>query len=237
MQNQPLLERQTALLSYLTDPRQYDRKPEADGLFGIDPYRLRLEGRFSLEKRAGKLLAVFPRSFEAMRKTPGADLKSFATACPPFSITRYDNGAQFLGFVRGLWETNPPEPRWLPDLAALELAMSKVAQIDPSDDEDAPAVEEGAYFRLRTGVEFLTVQFDIRPLLANPEADLSPEKRQVFLVIAPPAVSGPPRIFELKQQPFEFLNALQGWTALAGVGAFAALVAALIENNVMEKNQ
>jgi hypothetical protein len=237
MQNQPLLERQTALLSYLTDPRQYDRKPEAEGLFGIDLYRLRLEGRFSLEKRAGKLMAVFPRSFEAMRKTPGAELKNFAAACPPFSITRYDNGAQFLGFVRGLWETEPPQPIWLPDLAALELAMSKVAQVDPTEDEEAPDVEEGAYFRLRTGVEFLTAQYDIRPLLANPEAELTPEKRPVFLVVAPPNVSGPPRIFELKQAPFDFLNALQGWTPLAGVGGFAALVAALIENNVMEKNR
>ncbi|NKB19044.1 MAG: hypothetical protein GKS01_00730 [Alphaproteobacteria bacterium] len=238
MQNQPLLDRQIALLSYLTDPRQYDQKPEAEGIFGIDPYRLRLEGRFSLEKRTGKLMGVFRRSFEAMRNTPGADLKSFAAAHPPHSITRYDNAAQFFEFVSDLWQKTPPEIPHLPDLAALELALSKVMLSDLTA-EDAPQLDTapGTHFRLLPGTEFLICEHDIRPLLAGPQVEMAPEKRPVYLLLAPSLEGAMPRVLELKQAAFEYLKSLQGWTSVADAEPVAALVSALIKNYVMETNQ
>ncbi len=124
-----LLERQVSLLDYLTSSGaifgdKHDT-PLDPALQGIDRALLRMEARFSHEKRMEKIAAVFPRTFKLLGTGRERIVREFVDACPPVDISRLENARQFHEFLRRRWRHTPPMPPYLCDVAACELACAR----------------------------------------------------------------------------------------------------------------
>src|SRR5262245_2388231 len=133
-----LLHLQTGLLEYLTSAAAIfgDRpiSPDHD-LHGVDIGRLRLEARFSFDKRLAKISSVFPRTFAIFTGDWAPVLREFVDAQPPMEIGRLGNAQQFFGFLSQRFDNAQMEPPWLIDVAACELACAQVrayAQVEQS---------------------------------------------------------------------------------------------------------
>jgi hypothetical protein len=123
-----LLDRQVSLLHYLTssgaifgDQRNVQLDP---ALRGIDRALLRIEARFSHDKRMEKIVAVFPRTFALLGAGRETLVRDFVDACPPADISRLENARAFHAFLCGRWRHEPPTPPYLCDVAACELACA-----------------------------------------------------------------------------------------------------------------
>jgi hypothetical protein len=226
----PLLDRQLSLLKHLTS---------ADVIFGvrhgaaidpalrgIDPALLRLEARFSHDKRMEKIAAVFPRTFALLGLAREAILRDFVAACPPHDIGRLENARQFHEFLPAHWGQQAPQPVHLPDIAACELACATVrAQAELGAD----GADEGATgLRRRRGVILLRCGFNVRPIFEQSNTDLTPETRDTPLAVVLADASREPEIFELAPVLFELLAALDDWTPLDAFEA-APEAAALVD--------
>src|SRR5204862_5841553 len=77
-------------------------------------------------KRLEKIRAVFVRTFEILGTTGERLVREFADAHPPASIGRLENARQFYRFLATRWDHEAPEPLYLPDVAAFELAFAEV---------------------------------------------------------------------------------------------------------------
>jgi hypothetical protein len=85
-----LLDRQVELLEYLTSSAAIFAGGDAGSSApsGFDPELLRLEARFSHDKRLEKVRAVFDRTFVILGASLGELTREFAEACPPTSPLR-----------------------------------------------------------------------------------------------------------------------------------------------------
>ncbi len=165
-----LLDRQARLLAYLTSGATIfgteegvvrDRGPE-----GLDRGMLRLEARFSHEKRMAKIRTVFPRSFRMLPDRTAIE-REFADACPPAGVSRLENARQFQGFLEARWERNPPQPPWLRDVAACELAL---AQVRSGHDGRLARMGERAErnaLRRGAGVVLLACAYNVQPIFED----------------------------------------------------------------------
>ena len=88
MTSKRLLQRQVSLLRYLTSGGAIfgDGGPLDPDLRGVDGTLLRMEARFSHEKRMEKIAAVFPRTFDLLGSEREALIREFVDACPPADI-------------------------------------------------------------------------------------------------------------------------------------------------------
>lgn len=221
MTNQRLLERQVALLDYLTSTRAIfglDGSAATDSRFhGFDVGRLRQEAMFSYDKRVAKIAAVFAKTWEYLGQNRTALLRRFVDAYPPASIGRLDNAQQFFDFLCEEWRREPPEAAYLPDIAACELAMAKVR----SHTADILSEYEGPRPALRRhpGVERLICSHNIGLLFVEPSLATKPRKHTTRLAIVMPVESDAPRIFEVPDAVFSVLGKLDDWVPLAAIPA------------------
>ena len=233
-----LLDRQAKLLAYLTSGEAIfgDKSgiPIDPALRGIDRALLHVEARFSHEKRMEKIAAVFPRTFALLGTDLGTVLRAFVEACPPFDISRIENARQFCGFLTARWESRPPAPPYLPDLAACELACARACiEADSESEVEIDAAHIGLpAIRRKPGVILLQTRFDIRPLFESGRDTVDPLESDVRLAIA--FCAGEPRILELTPEIFDLLAALDEWVVAGELANAEGLIAELAEAGVLE---
>ena len=229
-----LLDRQVSLLEHLTSAGAIFGDGTRAPPLGIDLALLRVEARFSHEKRMEKIIAVFPRTIALLAASFDSLVRDFVAACPPIDISRIVNARQFHYFLLDRWRSKPPAQSFLFDLARSEFAIAEVRVA--AENGASPAQENGTGLRKRPDVFLVRSSFDIRPLFedhSNPGAVM---KRDTPLAIAWDAQAHEPRILELAPELFELLAALDEWTdpALFEGSEAAELVEALTTGGLVE---
>jgi hypothetical protein len=165
----PLLERQVSLIAHLTSSVAIfggagGSVPDLDG---IDPALLRVEARFSYAKRMEKITAVLPRTFELLGSSRDTHVRAFVETCPPTTLSRLENACQFHRYLRSCWTRQAPDPPYIGDVAAFEIAWAKV-DADPEHHSSDPATRAdhvpGGSIRRCPHVILLRCAYDIRPI-------------------------------------------------------------------------
>jgi hypothetical protein len=237
-----LLDRQASLLDYLTSPAAIfgeDDATLARDLDGVDRGLLRLEARFSHEKRMEKIIGVFPRTFEILGAKQGPLVQAFIASCPPADIGRLANARQFHQFLSSHWQRVGAEP-YVRDIAACELACAEVRNaVEAQDCEAASGEESVLHRRIRRHpmMVLLRCSYDIRPIFEESAAASDPTERDTPLAVAVPPGADRPQVFELPPVVFELLTALDAWTDPAELGATSALheiISELAEHGLLE---
>jgi hypothetical protein len=169
----PLLERQVSLVAHLTSGAAIfgGAGDLAPGLEGIDPALLRVEARFSYAKRMEKITAVLPRTFELLGSSRDAHVRAFVEGCPPTTLTRLENACQFHRFLVSCWKHKAPNPPYIGDVAAFEIAWAKI-DADPEHRSSDRAIRAdrapGSGVRRCPHVILLRCAYDIRPIFEAP---------------------------------------------------------------------
>ena len=235
----PLLQRQISLLEYLTS---------ADAIFGeglpaplphlpgFELGPLRLEARFSHEKRMEKIIAAFPRTFRLL-DDKATLVRDFVAACPSVDIRRIENARQFYDFVCARWQATPPQPPYLRDVASCELAIATL-RVKGKAQPSQPAGRAMRFRRNRNTV-FLPCAYDIRPIFEGDagEAQEAPARRDLMLAILIPPGTDQPAIFEVPAPVYGLLVELDNWTdraALASMEGLDELISDLANHGLLE---
>jgi hypothetical protein len=242
-----LLDRQLRLVEYMTSAAAIfgdkGAPSSAHAPPGIERELLDVEARFSYAKRMEKITAILPRTFELLGPGEGQIVRDFVAACPPANISRLDNARQFHRFLCSRWLHAEPEPGYLPDVAACELAFAEVdadvedksARLD-HDQHDAP---RGA-IRRNTAVVLVRCGYDVRSIFEAGAGQAVPSKRDTPLVVALPPGADHPQVFEVPPAVFDLLAELDDWTLppeLNGAPELARLLADLAEHGLVEVRQ
>jgi hypothetical protein len=231
-----LFDRQAELLAYLTSSAAIfgDRHaPAGKGIAEIDRAVLRLEARFSHQKRMQKIAAVFPRTFKLLGSRLDPIVREFVAACPPSEIGRLANARQFHFFLTDHCRHAQPGPKYLLDVAACELGCAEVRTADassPASVKDNPPNRSDAIphpaIRRHPAARLLRCAYDLRPLFEAARADAAlptPPERDTPLAIVIPPNAAQLQVFELLPVIFELLAALEDWVAVAELGLPFAL--------------
>ena len=247
-----LLERQVRLLEFLTSRDAIfggeTGSPVDPALEGFDRGLLRLEARFSYEKRMDKIARVFPRTFSLLASDSAAIVRAFVEAYPPLETSRLDNGSEFYDFLCERWRSVPPDPPYLRDVAACELAClrSRVGGVEQRREPPQcgkPQTREALPSSVRRcrGFTLLRCAYDIRSIFEGDGAvaanGIAPAKRELSLVIGVLPGDDQPQVFEIPDVAFDLLAELDEWTDAA---AFATspdvnqLIAELLEHGLVE---
>jgi hypothetical protein len=224
-----LLDRQIRLLDYLTSS---DVILGRDGgaaldpsLQGMDSRLLRLEARFSHEKRMQKIIAVFPKTYRLLGTERPAIVQDFVKAWPPTDITRIENGRQFHEALKSRWRRFPPEPPYLPDVAACEFAIATARvgmRVVPGRAAGANELPADAVCRCPE-IILLRCAYDIRPIIEDDGEEAAVGRRDTPLVIAIPPGAEQPAVFEVLPPVYDMLAALDEWTARSDLGTSAEI--------------
>lgn len=210
-----LLHRQVKLLEYLTsgDAIFQDKRntPLDSVLQGIDRWRLDVEARFSHEKRMEKVYAVFPKTCELLGTAREALVRAFTDTCPPLDISRLANARQFHDFLSARWRQEPPDPPYLPDVAACELACATARVFEDRTSKSVEDTQLSGYIRRRQSVQLLRTAYNIRTMFETAAID-APVERTTRLAIAATSAGNQPRIIELPPAVFDLLDVLAAWT-------------------------
>ncbi len=249
----PLLERQVSLIEHLTSGAAIfgGAGGSAPDLEGIDQALLRVEAKFSYAKRMEKITAVLPRTFELLGSSRDAHARAFVERCPPTTLSRLENACQFHRYLVSCWTRQAPDPPYIGDVAAFEIAWAKV-DADPEHHSSDRATRadraRGRGVRRCPHVILLRCAYDIRPIFEAPLSTLPrmrgrvgegavPVKRDAPLVVALPPGSDGPQVFEVAPAIFDLLAALNDWTDPEGLDVepdFAKLVADLVARGLVE---
>jgi hypothetical protein len=210
-----LLDRQVRLLEFLTSGAaifdDLDGAPLDRGLGEIDCRLLRLEARFSFQKRMEKIEAVLPRTFELIEGQADALMRAFVSSHPPRDIGRLENARQFYDFVCGDRECLAILPSHLRDVAACELALAQVrAHVPTYRAERLENARQNAIRRAPRAI-LLRCIYDVRPIFEG-ESRTDPARRGTLIGVAVPAGADEPRIFELLPPVFDLLSVMDEWT-------------------------
>ena len=243
----PLLERQVSLVEHMTSSaaifgRAGDPDPDPD-LEGIDRMLLRVEARFSYAKRMEKITAVLPRTFELLGSHEAVLVRAFVEECPPTTIRRLENARQFHRFLLSRWRREAPDPPYIRDVAACEIAYAE-ADADLEDLEleritSAECARRRSIRRCRN-VILLRSAYDLRPIFEAGSGKVAPVKRETPLVIAVPPGANAPQVFEVMPAVFDLLASLDDWADPSGLDAeldFAKLLADLTAHGLVEVRQ
>lgn len=228
-----LLDRQVELLEYLTSSAAIFAGGDAGSSApsGFDPELLRLEARFSHDKRLEKVRAVFDRTFVILGASLGELTREFAEACPPTSPLRRHNARQFHVFLSERWQRVPAEPAYLPDVAAVELARFEASAAA----RRAAAPKFGV--RRAVGVRLLRCAFDVRPVFEAEHPAVIPAARETRLAIVMQPGLPSPLVLELLPVVFDLLAALDAPVdpaCLGPPGTVAPLFAELFRVGLIE---
>jgi hypothetical protein len=222
-----LLYRQASLLEYLSSAAaifgdQADA-PVDPTLQGINLGVLRLHARFACNKRIEKIIAAFPRIFEILGADQKSILREFVEVSRSTSKSTLANAREFHEFLSARWRCEPPNPAYLPDVAACELAMAEVRNV--VDDHERPAKKgendapKGG-IRRRSGVVPLCCAHDIRSIFDAGSGAAVPPKRDTSLVVTLPAGYRDVRIVEVAPVVFDVLTLLDDWADPSTLDAF-----------------
>jgi len=238
-----LLERQVRLLEFLTSSAaifgDYDDSSLDPALHGFDGRVLRLEARFSNEKRMRKIVTALPETFKLLGGDRDAIVRAFVAACPPVEMSRLENGCQFYDFLCGRWRSVPSDPPYLRDVAACELACLRV-RVGAEERGGEPAKSWPAprdSVRRQPGVVLLRCAYDISAIFEGDLAGAAPTKRDVPLVVGMPPGADHPQVFEILAVAFDLLAALDDWTDPATFGTapeLKQLIGELAEHRLLE---
>jgi hypothetical protein len=222
-----LLDRQTSLLEYLSSTAaifgdQADA-PVDPALQGIDQGVLRLHARFACNKRIERIIAVFPRSFEILGADQRLILREFVELSRPTNKSTLANAREFHEFLSARWRCEPPNPAYLPDVAACELAMAEARNV--AEDHERPAKKgksDGPKrgIRRRHSVVPLRCAHDIRSIFDAGSGGVVLPKRDTSLVVALPAGFRDVRIVEVAPVVVDVLTLLDDWVDPSALDAF-----------------
>lgn len=215
-----LLDRQLSLLEHLTGgagifgaARGLSNAP---ALHGLDLGLLHLEARFSHEKRMQKIEWVLTRTLALLAERRGPIVCDFVDAYPPTSIRWLDNARQFHTFLQARWMRERPDPPWLPDIAAYEIAYATVRAGENEDHapfECTPEHPSGAIRRHPAAV-VLRCAYEIGPILEG-AADLVPVRRETLMAVTMVRGTDTPLVSELSSDLFDLLEMLDGFAELS----------------------
>jgi hypothetical protein len=237
---QPLLERQVRLVEHLTSSAAIFGRAGGStaGLEGIDSALLRVEARFSYAKRREKIVAVLPKTFELLASSSDAFVRGFVDSCPPTTLSRLENACQFYRFLLSCWKREAPDPPYICDVAAFEIACAKVdadPQHDPSN--TTTSTLHSLSIRRCPNVMLVRCAYDVRPIFEPGPAKAVLVKRDTLLVVAlPPGAEGA-QVFEVIPVIFDLLAALDDWIDPKGLDAdpdFGKLLAHLAVCGLIE---
>ena len=170
---------------------------------------MRLLGNMSLGKRIEKIRSALPRSFEYFAHDPRISIREFVNQFPPTSATRSENAVQFTDYLHGVWCDEPAEPKFLPDLVALELAMAIASGAEAEDQDNDRSRFPSGCLRLPAATQLVQCRFDIRVLFDGSAERKSPIERKVCLVVMMPADAEQPRVFEVKSDAYAMLKRIR----------------------------
>jgi hypothetical protein len=238
----PLLERQVSLIEHLTTGAAIfgGGGGSAPDLEGIDHALLRVEARFSYAKRMEKITAVLPKTFGLLGSSRDAHVRAFVESCPPTTLSRIENACQFHQFLVSCWKHEAPNPPYIGDVAALEIACAKVDADPGRPSLDRAAGADRAHsgdIRRCPSIILLRCTYDVRPIFELGSEKAMPVKRDAPLVVALPPGADGPQVFEVAPALFDLLAALDDWTDPQGLDVdpdFAKLVADLVGRGLVE---
>ena len=223
-----LLDRQAHLLEYLSSTATiFGREADAplDPLLqGIDPAVLRLQARFICNKRLEKIIAVFPRTFEIFDTHRELILQEFVAVSGLTSKSPLANARDFHQFLSVRWERDPPDPAYLADVAACELAMTEVRDVIENHGQPADhvtGVPAAGALRRRPNVAPLRCAHDVRAVFDGGAGKVAPSKRETSLVMTLPSGFRDVRIVEVAPIVVDALKLLNNWIdpmTLGGIG-------------------
>ncbi len=219
-----LLDRQASLLAYLTSGAAIFGKENAapldQALRGFDPTLLRIEARFSYDKRMEKITSIFPRTVEMLGDRGGQVFQDFVDACPPSDVERFANARQFHEFLLARWRREAPHSPYLPDVAAFEAACAHVRNAFHERDAAVQIwnmIARVRAIRRRPDIRLLRCRYDIRPIFES-GSEIVPVERDTRLAITMLPTASEPRVFEVLPAVFDLLTALEDWTDPAAFG-------------------
>ena len=235
-----LLQRQISLLEYLTSADAIFGEgidaPPVPHLQGFDLAPLRLEACFSHEKRMEKIIAAFPRTFDLLGDDQATVIRDFVAACPSVDIRRIENARQFHDFACARWKTTPPQPPYLRDVAACELAIATIRIKGKARPSQPVAAGHAMRFRRNREAVFLPCAYDIRPIFEGGASE-APALRDVMLAILIPPGNDEPAIFEVPASVYALLVELDTWTERAALGPMEGLdelISRLADHGLLE---
>jgi hypothetical protein len=234
-----LLDRQARLIEHLTSGAVIfgDRRVPVDpAVRQMAQGPLRLEARFSFDKRMEKIAAAFPRTFRLLGDDRDDLVRKFADACPPTDITRIANVRQFHAFLSARWRRKRAKIPYLPDVAACELACAEVrARLDEQADAVIRPLRPRRHVRRHPGAVLLRCRFDVRPIFEDDGAAVSPARRDTRLVVNMPRDADNPQVFEVEPGVYDLLAAVDDWIDPAALGKeLEPLVRDLTEHALIE---
>jgi hypothetical protein len=208
-----LLDRQASLLEHLTGgagifgaARGLSNAP---ALHGLDRGLLHPEARFSHEKRMQKIEWVLTRTLALLGQRRAEIVREFVDACPPTGIGWLENARQFHDFLKARWRREEPDPPWLPDVAAYELAYATVRSGENEAACEGDGAASGAVRRHPAAV-LLRCAYDIVPILEDAAAPV-PIRRATLLAVAMLPGTDMPAVSALSSDLFELLEMLDGF--------------------------
>jgi hypothetical protein len=236
-----LLDRQASLLDYLgSDDAIFGegRAAAADpSLAGIDDELLKIEARFSYEKRMTKIQALLPRTFELLGGQLESILREFNNTCPPSGISSFENSRRFYDFLSAWWLKQPPALPHLPDVAAYEIACAGFRRDERQDREAPPVHAPPSSIRRHPDAVLLRCAYDVQPIFAAPSQNAAPIARETRLAIAMSPQADRTMVLELRPSVFDLLTLLDDFTdpaAFDDVPSAAELVAELAALGLLE---
>jgi len=228
-----LLDRQASLLDYLgSDEAVFGEERSVAGdpaLAGIDAELLRIEARFSYEKRMTKIQSLLPRTFDLLGGKLAAVLRDFNSACPPSGLSSFENARRFQEFLSARWLMEPPLLPYLPDVVAYELACAAFRR----DEQQAPAdsshdAPQGS-IRRHPDVVLLRCAYDVQSIFAATLKKAVPTARDTPLAIAMSPGAGHTTVMELRPAIFDLLVLLDDFADAATFGETPAAAELLTE--------
>jgi hypothetical protein len=236
----PLLERQVSLIEHLTSGAAIfgGAGGSVPDLAGIDHALLRIEARFSCAKRMEKITAVLPATFELLGSSRDAHVRAFVERYPPTTLSGLENACEFHRYLASCWIREAPDPPYIGDVAAFEIACAKV-DADPerhrSDRTIGQDRAQRGSFRRCPNVILLRCAYDVRPIFETGAQNVV--MRDTPLVIAMPSAVGDAQVLEVTPAIFDLLAALDDWTDPREVGPepyFAKLIVDLAARGLVE---
>jgi hypothetical protein len=199
-----LLERQRALIDYLSNPHAFLLSNETVQLSGadFDSHRLKLLGQFAFNKRLKKIQTVLPKtiSFLQAQDQDRETLRNFFAHWPADGLSAQSNARQLAQYLaEAVSETHS----YLADVAALELALHVVRR--RIEDESAPAVikaedvETCQEWRVRPGFEIIRCRYDLRQLFEM-QASSRPGRRDATLLVCPNWATAQATVLEIDSE-------------------------------------
>lgn len=217
-----LLERQASLLDYLrSEDAIFGERGSAaidPSLDGIDDELLRIEARFSYEKRMTKIQVLLPRTFELLAGELEKILREFNRACPPSGISSFENAHLFYQFLTDRWRQEPSKLPYLPDVAAYEIACAGFRRDEGHDRRSVSRDAPQGSIRRHPDAVLLRCTYDVQPIFTAAGRNGAPIKRDTPLAIAMSPQADQTMVLELLPSVFDLLTLLDDYTDPAAFG-------------------